>query len=51
MRRLVLGIIVALILWGISQNPGQWADAAEGLGDKIGTAADGFGTFLTRLLT
>lgn len=51
MKRLAFGIIVALILWGISQNPGQWADAAEGLGDKIANAADGFGTFLTRVLT
>lgn len=51
MKRALFGIFVALIVWGISQNPGQWADAAEGLGGKIAHAADGFGTFLTRVLT
>lgn len=51
MRKLLLGAVVVLVLYGISQNPNQWADAGEGLGDKLATAADGFGTFLTRLFT
>ncbi len=51
MKRLALGIIVALIVWGISQNPDQWADAAEGFGGKLATAANGIGTFFVRVLT
>lgn len=51
MKRAAFAILVALVLWGISQNPGQWADAAEGGGDKLANVADNFGTFLTRVLT
>lgn len=51
MKRLALAILIGLILWGISQNPGQWADATEGAGDKLANVADNFGQFLTRVLT
>lgn len=51
MRKLVLLAVVAIVLYGISQNPNRWADAGHGLGSTVADVADGFGTFFTRLLT
>ena len=51
MRKLLLIVVIGLVLYGISQNPNQWATAGEGLGDQLASIADGFGTFFTRLLT
>jgi hypothetical protein len=51
MKRVIALLLVAVLVYGISQNPRRWAKAGKHVGNQIATAADGFGTFITDLAT
>lgn len=51
MRKLLALAVILLLVYGISQNPGQSADTAAALGDHIAQGLRGAGTFIHQLVT
>ena len=51
MRRLILLALIALVVFGISQQPHAWANGTSHVGHHIADIARGFGTFITDVLT
>lgn len=49
MRKFIGITLLILLLYGISQSPGPWADTFHALGNRAGEAASGVSTFLTEL--
>jgi hypothetical protein len=51
MRKFLALVALIFIVYAISRAPGEWATAFDHGGARLGDAADGFGTFLTRLFS
>lgn len=51
MRKILAAVLLALLIYGISQNPGTSADTVAALGNKAGKALAGIGTFLHQVVT
>jgi hypothetical protein len=49
MKKVVGWIVLILVIYYIGTNPAPAADIARNLGDAIGNAFDGIGTFLRNL--
>jgi hypothetical protein len=51
MRKIVAIVLIGLLIYSISQAPGQWSDTVGHYGDKAADIASGIGEFFTDLAT